>query len=128
MICLLTKSAHLKLTPAILIEYAFKEKHVIIVSPTNFLAYLQTILQGLRALQIDETAKEIRQRVELLGKHLHAYNDYLQKLGNHLATSVNAFNAAYKEFGKIDKDIIKITASQEEKIEITQIDPPNLEN
>jgi len=45
-----------------LIEYAFTQKRVIIVSPTNFLAYLQTILQGLRALQIEESAKEIRQR------------------------------------------------------------------
>src|SRR3989344_4384525 len=31
-----------------LIEYAFKEKKVIIVSPTSFLAYLQTVLQGLK--------------------------------------------------------------------------------
>ena len=64
-----------------LIEYAFKEKHVIIVSPTKFLAYLQTVLQGLRALQIEESAKEIRQRVEMLGKHLFAYNEYMEKLG-----------------------------------------------
>ena len=58
-----------------LIEYAFKNKHVIIVSPTSFLAYLQTVLQGLKALQIEESAKEIRLRVEDLGKHLKAHED-----------------------------------------------------
>lgn len=110
-----------------LIEYAFTQKRVIIVSPTNFLAYLQTILQGLRALQIEESAKEIRQRVELLERHLVAYNDYLAKLGTHLTTSVNAYNLARKEFSKIDKDILKITNSERERLEASQIDRPSAE-
>jgi len=100
---------------------------VIIVSPTNFLAYLQTVLQGLRALQIEESAKEIRQRVEMLGKHLAAYNEYLNKLGSHLTTSVNAYNAAAKEFTKIDKDVLKITGADRDKLENGQIDKPNLD-
>lgn len=92
-----------------LIEYAFKEKHVIIVSPTSFLAYLQTVLQGLRALQIEESAKEIMKRVEELGRHIKSYDDYMKKLGGHLGTTVNMYNAAYKEFGKMDKDVLRIT-------------------
>lgn len=95
-----------------LIEYAFKEKHVIIVSPTSFLAYLQTVLQGLKALQIEESAKDIVKRVEELGRHITSYESMLQKLGNHLGTSVNTFNSAYKEFGKIDKDVMKITGGK----------------
>ena len=110
-----------------LLEYAFSERHVIIVSPTNFLAYLQTIMQGLRGLQIEESAKEIRQRVEMLGRHLAAYNEYLQKLGTHLTTTVSAYNGACKEFVKIDKDVLKITSEDREKIEIGQIDKPSLD-
>jgi len=91
-----------------LIEYAFREKHVIIVSPTSFLAYLQTVLQGLRALEIEESAKEIRKRVEDLGRHLKSYQDFILKLGNNLASTVNAYNSANKEFQKIDKDVLKI--------------------
>lgn len=92
-----------------LIEYAFKEKHVIIVSPTSFLAYLQTVLQGLRALQIEESAKEIRKGVEELSKHWKNYEVYMGKLGNQLGTAVNSYNAAHKELKKVDKDVLKLT-------------------
>jgi len=92
-----------------LIEYAFQQKHVIIVSPTSFMAYLQTVLQGLRALQIEESAKEIRKRVEELGRHLINYEQFMKKLGVNLTTTVNAYNASYKELGKIDKDVLRIT-------------------
>jgi len=91
-----------------LIEYAFGEKHVIVVSPTSFLAYLQTVLQGLRSLQIEESAKEIRKKVEDLGRHLKSYQEFILKVGNNLASTVNAYNSANKEFQKIDKDVLKI--------------------
>ena len=104
-----------------LIQYAFRDRHVIIVSPTSFLAYLQTVLQGLKALQIEESAKEIRKRVEMLGKHLSSYETYMQKLGTHLGTSVSMYNSAYKELGKIDKDVLKITG------EAMEIEPELLE-
>ena len=106
-----------------LIEYAFKEKHVIIVAPTSFLAYLQTVLQGLRALQIEESAKEIRKRVEALGRHLLNFDEYMKKLGGHLGTAVNTYNTAYKELGKIDKDVLKISGEAGE-IEPMQINGP----
>ena len=124
---LINEVGSVKVNTRDLIEYAFAQKRVIIVSPTNFLAYLQTVLQGLRALQIEESAKEIRQRVEMLGKHLCAYNDYLSKLGGHLTTSVNTYNAAAKEFGKIDKDVLKITDNGRDKLEVKQIEKPSIE-
>ena len=92
-----------------LIEYAAGEKKVMIVSPTTFLAYLQTVLQGLKALQIEESAKEIRKRVIELGRHLLSYDSYFKKIGVHLGTTVNMYNSASKELGKIDKDVLRIT-------------------
>jgi DNA recombination protein RmuC len=106
-----------------LIEYAFKEKKVIIVSPTSFFAYLQTVLQGLRALQIEESAKEIRKAVEKLGRHLSSYEEYMKKLGNNLGTSVGMYNKAYKEFAKIDKDVLKITGESID-VEVLELDKP----
>ena len=113
----------IKINTRSLIDYAFKEKKVIIVSPTTFAAYLQTVLQGLRALKIEEQTKDIIKRVEGLGKHILAYDDYFKKLGNNLATTVNAYNLADKELKKIDKDVVKITGA-ESVIEPLQLDGP----
>lgn len=107
-----------------LIEYAFREKNVIIVSPTTFMAYLQTVLQGLRSLQIEEQAKEIQQRVGELGRHITTYETYMQKLGNALGITVNHYNTAHKELKKIDKDVVKI-ADTSPGVEPLLLDRPN---
>jgi len=123
---LVNKVGAVKVATRDLIEYAFKDKKVIIVSPTSFLAYLQTVLQGLRALQIEESAKEIRKRVEDLGRHLSSYEDFMKKLGTHLGTSVGMYNRAYKELGKIDKDVLRI-AGDSAGMEPISLDKPDIE-
>lgn len=123
---LINKVGTVKVNTRDLIEYAFRDKKVIIVSPTSFLAYLQTVLQGLRAFQIEESAKEIRVNVEKLGKHILAFEDYMKKVQSSLGTTVNHFNVAYKELGKIDKDVSKIT-EVEKSIEPIMLDKPNVE-
>lgn len=109
-----------------LIEYAFRDKKVIIVSPTSFMAYLQTVLQGLRSLQIEEQAKDIQIRVGQLGQHIGSFDSYMQKLGGALGTTVNHYNAAHKELGKVDKDVVKI-AGNVPSVEPLLIDKPHLD-
>lgn len=109
-----------------LIEYAFREKNVIIVSPTTFMAYLQTVMQGLRSLQIEEQAKEIQQRVGELGRHIVTYEQLMQKLGGSLGTTVNHFNNAHKELKKVDKDVVKI-ASTVASVEPLALDKPTFD-
>jgi DNA recombination protein RmuC len=122
---LVNKVWTLKVNTVDLIEYAFKEKKVIIVSPTSFYAYLQTVLQWLRALQIEESAKDIQKQVEKLGKHLTVYEEYLEKLWNTLWTTVNHYNTAYKKFNLIEKDVIKITGQTgNEEQNLIQLDKP----
>jgi DNA recombination protein RmuC len=110
-----------------LIEYAFRDKHVIIVSPTTFMAYLQTVLQGLRGLQIEEQAKEIQIRVGELGRHIATYEQLMQKLGGSLGTSVNHFNNAHKELKKVDKDVVRI-AQTTPAVEPLLLDKPQLDD
>ncbi len=106
-----------------LIEYAFREKQVIIVSPTSFMAYLQTVLQGLRSLQIEEQAKDIQVQVGKLGRHIAAFDTYMDKLGRSLGTTVNHFNTAHNELSKMDTDVVKIAGS-EKTIEPIKVDKP----
>jgi DNA recombination protein RmuC len=115
--------SNVKINTRDLIEYAFRDKKVIIVSPTSFLAYLQTVLQGLKAMQIEERAKEIRANIEKLQRHMGSYDEFMKKLGISMSTTVNHYNNAYAEFKKIDKDVTKIT-DQDSKIEVLKIERP----
>lgn len=110
-----------------LIEYAFVDKKVIIVSPTTLLAYLQTVMQGLKSLQIEEQAKDIQKRVADLSRHLSAHETYMQKLGSSLGTTVNHFNTAHKELAKVDKDIVRI-AEESPGIEPLLLDRPRTDD
>jgi DNA recombination protein RmuC len=110
-----------------LIQRAAGRYKVIITSPTSFLAYLQTVLQGLKALKIEESAKEIIKKVEDLGKHLKAYSDYHVKLGNAINTVANHYGASNKELKKIDKDVLRIAGASPE-LSLLEIEKPKLED
>lgn len=105
-----------------LIEYAFK-KGVMIVSPTSFFAYLQTVLLGLKALQIEDSVKEIQKQAENMMRHMKAFEDHHNRVGKHLETTVRAYTASSKELKKVDKDIYRITEGTVGK----QMDPLELD-
>lgn len=116
-----------EIEPKKLIEYAFSKK-VIICSPSSFYAYLQTVLQGMKALQIEEQAKEIQKYVVKLQKDLSSYEELFQKVGNSLGTTVNHYNNAYKRLNIIDKDIVKITAGEAGgEVEVLQLEKPDVD-
>lgn len=111
-----------------LIQRAAGKYHVIIVSPTSFLAYLQTVLQALHALKIEERAQDIIKHVADLGKHFRAYSEFHAKVGNNLTTVINQYNLSSNELKKVSKDMTKITnGTSEDIIEIIAIEKPMLE-
>ncbi|MBM4177484.1 DNA recombination protein RmuC [Candidatus Gribaldobacteria bacterium] len=113
----------LKVNTRDLLHYAVFEKNVFIVSPNTFYVCLNIIFKGLRAFEIDKQAEAIIKKVGDLQKHILAYDDYMKKLGNNIATAVKSYNTAYKEMAKIDKDVVKIT-NGERQIEPLEIDKP----
>ena len=123
---LVNEVGSIKVNTRSLIDYAYKDKNVIIVSPTTFAAYLQSVLYGFRAFKIEESAKEIGKRVEELSRHLKAYDTYFAKVGTSLSTTVNHYNAAQKELGKVDKDVTRITGTSME-MELLEVTRPDKE-
>jgi len=105
-----------------LIDYAFKEKKVVIVSPTTFAAYLQTVLFGLRSLKMQEETKDIIKRVQNLGTHMQKYEAYMGKLGTNLNATVGSYESARKEFTKIDKDVVKIGGTERELLDTVEVE------
>jgi len=120
---LVNKVGAIKVNTRDLIDYAINEKKVHIVSPTTFYVTLQSLWQGMRAYKIQESTKGILKNVSQLAKHLNSYEDYLKKLGNNLGTTVNMYNNAYREFKKIDKDVVKLSGGKG-SVETIQIDKP----
>ena len=62
----------------------------------------------------------------MLGRHIQNYEEYFKKIGNNLSTTVKSYNSAYKELGKVDKDVVKI-AEREPSIEVKELDGPKVE-
>ena len=110
-----------------LMQYAAADKKVTIVGPSTLSAMLQTIVQGLRSIEIHKDTEKIRKNIEQLSKHLIAHNGYMQKLGNSLGQTVGNYNKTYKELGKIDKDIVKITDTSP-SVEPQLLDRPQVED
>jgi len=123
---LINEIGSVKVNTRNLIDYAYNEKKVIIVSPTTFAAYLQSVLYGFKAFKIEEQAKDIAKNVEALSRHLKAYEDFYKKVGTSLSTTVNHYNAGYKELGKIEKDVFRIT-EESMGIEVGALERPLLE-
>lgn len=124
---LVNEVGSIKVNTRNLIDYAYNEKKVIVISPTTFMAYLQSVLYGFKAFKIEESAKEIIKKVEDLGKHLNAYGEYHTKLGNAINTVSNHYNASNKELKKIDKDVLRISGSSPE-IAMLEVDKLKLED
>lgn len=111
-----------------LIQRAASKYHVVIVSPTSFLAYLQTVLQALHALKIEERAQDIIKNVADLGKHFRAYSEFHVKVGNNLTTVVNQYNFSSNELKKVSKDMVKITnGTSDDILSLDVIEKPLLE-
>jgi len=124
---LVNEVGSIKVNTRNLIDYAYNEKKVIVISPTTFMAYLQSVLYGFKAFKIEESAKEIIKKVGDLGKHLKSFDEYHNKLGNALATAVNHYNTSGRELKKIDKDVLRVTGSSPE-ISLLEIEKPKIED
>lgn len=79
-----------------LYAYATKRR-VVPVSPNSFYAHLRVIALGLKGLQIERSAKEIFQNLELLNTELGKFNVVFETLGTQLNNAKNNYDKADKQ-------------------------------
>jgi DNA recombination protein RmuC len=73
-------------------------QHVILATPTSFVALLRAIAYGWRQDQMTRNAEKIRDTGEDLYKRLLTFTAHLQKLGNSLDSSIHHYNRAVGSF------------------------------
>ena len=106
-----------------LLQYAVRDKKVTIVGPSTLSVMLLTIVEGMRSHQIQKDFEVIRKNIEQLSTHLINYDGHFKKVGNSLSATVGHYNSASKELARIDKDIVKIAAT-DPGIEALLLDKP----
>jgi DNA recombination protein RmuC len=104
-----------------IINYAYSHK-VVIVSPTSFFAYLQTVLQALNTLQIEGKLLDIVKYLNESTRYLKEFEENMNKVGKNIITLSNSFNRASDDARKLSSRISKVTNNQENLIGIEKVE------
>lgn len=95
-----------------LMHYGYDRK-VIPVSPNTFYVYLQSIMLGLRGMQIEKGAKEILQNLSRLRVEFQKFSDDFELVGTHLSRARNSYEESTKRLGRFGEKL-ELTTSKEE--------------
>jgi len=85
-----------------LIEYALS-KHIILATPTSFVALLKAVAYGWRQLAMADNAKEIRALAEDLYARLATFVTHMNKVGRQLGSSIENYN---KAVGSLERKVL----------------------
>jgi DNA recombination protein RmuC len=94
-----------------LMQHAF-EKRVIPVSPNTFYVYINTIMLGLKGMQIEEHAKSIMDDLKRLMKDQVKFRQDFDVLGRHITDSKNKFDTADRRLEKFENQLGKAAAEE----------------
>lgn len=84
-----------------LVSFCMKKK-VIPVSPNTFYAYLETILFGLRGMQVEKRVKEIVTELARLRKELENFHIDFGLVGKHLSNAVSSFEKSDRRLTRLE--------------------------
>ena len=85
-----------------LIEFALS-KHIILATPTSFVALLKAVAYGWRQMAMADNAKEIRALAEDLYARLATFVSHMNKVGRQLSSSVENYN---KAVGSLERNVL----------------------
>ncbi len=89
-----------------IVQYAFAQK-VILVSPLSFFAYLQTVIQGLNALQIEEKTKDILAHLAKVKGQIMAWEESFEKVVKYIDYAKQSSEQANKDALKLKSTVEK---------------------
>jgi len=78
-------------------------QHVIIATPTSFVALLKAVAYGWRQNALAENAARIQELAEDLYKRLARFGDHMARVGRSLGQSVDAYNSAV---GSLERQVL----------------------
>ncbi|NPV13813.1 DNA recombination protein RmuC [candidate division WOR-3 bacterium] len=96
-----------------ILDYAFSRR-VIPVSPGTIYAYLQTLILGLRGLEIDRKAIEILDHLNRLQAEISRFREKFETIGSHLTNAHNRYEEAARELVRLTE---KVALNIDEKID-----------
>jgi DNA recombination protein RmuC len=85
-----------------LLEDAIRQ-HVIIATPTSFIALLKAVAYGWRQNALAENAAHIQELAEDLYKRLARFGEHMGRIGRTLGQSVEAYNSAV---GSLERQVL----------------------
>lgn len=92
---------------AALWDFCLKSR-VIPVSPNSFLAYLQTVLVGLRGLKIEQQTKEILRNIGQIRQDFLSFAKDFSMVGSHLTNAKNRYDDSARRLDKFGNRLEQI--------------------
>ncbi len=93
-------------------EFSLNHK-VVPVSPNSFLAYLQTVLIGLRGMQIEEKTKEIIASIGQVRRDFTQFTKDYAMIGTHLTNAKNRYDDSSRRLDKFNNRLDQIDTGAE---------------
>ncbi len=91
-----------------LYEYA-QTHHVFLTSPLTFWAYLTTIAQGLKGLEIEHRAEEVLAALQQLASQVRNFaQEEFRKLGVHLRNASSQYDQAEKALKDVEQTVVNV--------------------
>ncbi len=96
---------------------------VIPVSPNSFLAYLQTVLVGLRGMKIQQQAQEILQTLGQVRRDFKVFAEDFSMVGKHLSNAKNRFDDSSRRLDKFSNRLDQIEVDSPAALEAEAVSP-----
>ncbi len=90
------------------------EKRVIPVSPNNFYIYLQTILMGLKGMQVEKNVRQVLSSIAQLQTDFGLFREEFLTLGKHLGNARNKFDDAEKRLNGLENKLTRALAIEQD--------------